>query len=72
VKERRLRLFEFPMFIEKSMPLAQFFKAVHGTVWILLVLAVIGHVSVALYHHFILKNEVLKRMTGRTRNSSNF
>ena len=56
--------FEFPMFLDKSLPMAQFFKDVHGTVWILLVLAVIAHVSAALHHHFILKNGVLKRMTG--------
>lgn len=57
-------LFEFPMFLDKDPSLAGFFKSVHGTVWILLVLFVIGHVSAALHHHFILKNDVLKRMTG--------
>ena len=57
-------LFEFPMFLDKNLALAEFFKGVHGTVWILLVLAVIGHVGAALHHHFILKNEVLKRITG--------
>ena len=57
-------LFEFPTFLDKDPSLAGFFKGIHGTVWILLVLAVIGHAGAALHHHFILKNDVLKRMTG--------
>lgn len=57
-------LFEFPLFLDKDPSLAQFFKSVHGTVWILLVLSVIGHAGAALHHHFILKDDVLKRMTG--------
>jgi cytochrome b561 len=56
-------LFDFPMFLDKDPSLAKFAHGMHGTVWILLVLAVIGHVGAALYHHFIKKDEVLKRMT---------
>ena len=56
-------LFEFPVFLAKNPELAQFFKGVHGTVWILLVLAVIGHAAAALHHHFIRKDDVLKQMT---------
>ena len=56
-------LFEFPAFLAKNPELAQFFKGVHGTVWILLVLAVIGHAGAALHHHFIRKDKVLKQMT---------
>ena len=56
-------LFEFPVFLAKNPELAQFFKGVHGTVWILLVVAVIGHAGAALHHHFIRKDNVLKQMT---------
>ncbi|MBF0470449.1 MAG: cytochrome b [Gammaproteobacteria bacterium] len=56
-------LFEFPVFLDKSQGLAEFFRAMHGTVWILLVVAVIGHVGAALHHHFIKKDNVLKQMT---------
>lgn len=56
-------LFEFPVFLDKAPSLAEFFRGVHGTVWILLVLAVIGHAGAALYHNFIMKDEVLKRMS---------
>lgn len=56
-------LFEFPVFLEKNMELASFFRAMHGTVWIVLVLAVIGHAGAALHHHFFRKDNVLKQMT---------
>jgi cytochrome b561 len=56
-------LFEFPVFLDKNPELAQFFKGVHGTVWIILVVAVIGHAGAALHHHFIRKDKVLKQMT---------
>jgi len=56
-------LFEFPVFLAKNPELAQFFKGVHGTVWIILVIAVIGHAGAALHHHFIRKDNVLKQMT---------
>ena len=56
-------LFEFPVFLEKAPEMAKFFRGMHGTVWILLVLAVLGHVGAALHHHFIKKDKVLKQMT---------
>ena len=54
--------FELPMLLEKDASLAQTFRGAHGTVWILLVLAVIGHAGAALHHHFIRKDEVMKQM----------
>jgi len=56
-------LFEFPVFLDKNPGLAQFFRGMHGTVWILLVLSVVGHVGAALHHHFFKKDDVLKQMT---------
>ncbi|MEE4188101.1 MAG: cytochrome b [Roseobacter sp.] len=56
-------LFEFPVFMDKNPELASFFRGMHGTLWILLVLAVLGHVGAALHHHFIRKDRVLKQMT---------
>lgn len=55
-------LFELPVLLDKDPSMAEFFRGVHGTVWILLVLAVIGHAGAALRHHFIKKDDVLKRM----------
>ncbi len=56
-------LFEFPVFLDKNPELAKTFLSIHGTVWILLVIAVIGHVGAASHHHFIKKDNVLKQMT---------
>jgi len=56
-------LFEFPMLLDKNPVLAEFFRASHGVIWILLVLAVIGHIGAALYHHFIQKDDVMKKMS---------
>lgn len=56
-------LFEFPVFLAKDPELAETFRAIHGTVWVLLVLAVIGHAGAAVHHHFIKKDNVLKQIT---------
>ena len=56
-------LFEFPVFLDKDPELAKTFLNVHGTVWILLVISVIGHAGAAMHHHFIRKDNVLKQMT---------
>ncbi|MFW2438107.1 MAG: cytochrome b [Arenicellales bacterium] len=56
-------LFEFPVFLDKDPELAKTFLTIHRTVWIILVIAVIGHASAALHHHFIKKDNVLKQMT---------
>ena len=56
-------LFEFPMLLDESQGMAEFFHAMHGIVWIALVVAVMGHAGAALHHHFIKKDNVLKQMT---------
>ena len=56
-------LFDLPVFMDKTPDAAKFFRAMHGIVWILLVVAVIGHVGAALQHHFVKKDNVLKQMT---------
>jgi len=55
--------FEFPVFLSKDPELAKTFLSIHGTVWIILVISVIGHAGAALQHHFIKKDNVLKQMT---------
>ena len=56
-------LFDFPVFLDKNPELAKTFLSMHGTVWILLVIAVLGHAGAAMHHHFIKKDNVLKQMT---------
>ena len=55
--------FDLPVFLDKDPELARIFLTMHGTVWILLVIAVVGHAGAALHHHFIKKDNVLKQMT---------
>lgn len=55
--------FEFPIFLDKNPELAKTFLSIHGTVWTLLVVSVVGHTGAALRHHFIKKDNVLKQMT---------
>jgi len=38
-------LFEFPVWLDKNQGLAEFFRSAHGVIWILLAVAVVGHVS---------------------------
>ena len=56
-------LFEFPVLIEKDPEIAKFFRTMHGTIWIVLIVAVLGHAGAALHHHFIKRDSVLKQMT---------
>lgn len=56
-------LFELSVLLDKDPSLAQFFRGAHGTIWVLLVLAVIGHAGAALHHHYTKKDNVLKRMS---------
>ncbi|MDX8381270.1 MAG: cytochrome b [Ghiorsea sp.] len=58
---------DFPALIEKNLELAKLFRAAHGFIWIILVVAVFGHVGAALYHHFIKKDGILNRMTFNTK-----
>lgn len=55
-------LFELPMIVAKNEALAtQLFTLHRWAGWLLIVL-VLMHVSAALYHHFVRRDEVLKRM----------
>ncbi|MCU7852751.1 MAG: cytochrome b [Candidatus Thiodiazotropha sp. (ex Monitilora ramsayi)] len=56
-------LFELPVLIDKNPSSAELFRNGHGVIWILLAVAVAGHVAAALFHHFIKKDDVLKSIT---------
>lgn len=55
-------LFEFPLLLDKNPALGELFHTAHATLWMVLGFAMIGHAGAALYHHFIRKDGVLKRM----------
>lgn len=58
-------LVDFPTIVAADKSMAELFRAGHGTIWIILVLAVFGHVLAALHHHFVKKDDVLQRMSPR-------
>ncbi len=56
-------LFTLPNLVEKSREMAETYGSLHGLGADLLFVVVVLHVLAALYHHFIRKDDVLKRMT---------
>lgn len=55
-------LFQFPQLLEKNEVMAQFFFDVHEMTGYLVIALVVVHVGAALKHHFIDRDNVLKRM----------
>jgi cytochrome b561 len=55
-------LFQFPQFIAKNAVIAQFFFDIHEITGYIIIALVIVHVSAALKHHFINRDNILKRM----------
>jgi cytochrome b561 len=55
-------LFPIPFLVSKNLPLFDVMDALHEALAILLGLIVALHVAAALRHHFVLKDETLRRM----------
>lgn len=53
---------ELPVLVAESETLEEILEGVHGTVWMLLALAVLGHVAAALKHHLVDRDATLIRM----------
>lgn len=54
---------QIPVFVSPDRDMASFFNALHtNVIFPLLVLMVVAHVAAALYHQFILKDNLLSRM----------
>jgi len=58
-------LFNLPTIVEKNDALATQLFAVHRWVGFLVILIVLMHIGAALYHYFIRRDDVLKRMLPR-------
>lgn len=56
-------LFDIAPFLAENEDLHEQFEELHEIGWIILAVLVVLHVLAALHHHFIAKNDVLKRMT---------
>lgn len=55
-------LFAIPALVEKDRALAITLKTLHGAIAYVLILVIALHVAAAFYHHFIRKDDTLKRM----------
>lgn len=56
-------LFEIPALFAKDKALGHWFGELHETGWIALAVLIGLHIAAALFHHFIRKDNVLRRMT---------
>jgi len=56
-------IFSIPLPVAEDSDAHHFWEEVHETTWIVVAVLVVMHVAAAFYNHFILKNEVLRRMT---------
>ncbi len=55
-------LFQVPAITDPSIAVEEIAKIVHFTLICILGVLIIGHIAAALHHHFVLKNDVLRRM----------
>lgn len=55
-------LFELPTLVGENKDFGKAVHEAHEIIWILLAALAVGHALVALHHHFVRKNEVLRRM----------
>lgn len=62
-----LGIFPLPVLIERNQELKEILKEVHYWLNMALLAAVVLHVAAALKHHFVDRDEVLKRMLPRMR-----
>lgn len=56
-------LFDVPMIFAKDEALLEFYAAAHSYIAYGLIAVLLGHIGAALKHHFIVKDDVLRRMT---------
>ena len=56
-------LFSISLPVAKSEEMHHFYEEIHETAWIAVAVLLVIHVLGALYNHFVLKNDVLRRMT---------
>jgi cytochrome b561 len=56
-------IFSIPLPVAESDEGHEFWEEIHESLWAVIVALLIVHVLAALYHHFVAKNDVLRRMT---------
>lgn len=58
-------LFTLPNLVAPNKEMAELYGMLHSWGGDVFTILIVGHVLAALYHHFICKDDVLKRMTGK-------
>lgn len=61
-------LFSIPLPVAETDYFHELMEEVHETVWGIIAILVAVHIAAALYHHFVAKDDVLRRMTSGIRN----
>ena len=56
-------LFSVPLPVAENHDAHEFWEEVHEVAWVVLAVLIAVHIVGALHNHFILKNDVLRRMT---------
>lgn len=56
-------LFELPTLMGKNEPLHEALEGAHAVMAFLMIAVVVIHAGAAIWHHFVLKDDVLRRMT---------
>jgi cytochrome b561 len=56
-------LFSIPLPVAEDSDSHHFWEEIHEFVWRIVALLVIVHILAAIYHHFVAKNDVLRRIT---------
>ncbi len=56
-------LFSIPLPVAEDSDSHHFWEEIHEFAWRIVALLVIVHILAAIYHHFVAKNDVLRRMT---------
>lgn len=60
-------LFSIPLPVAKSEEAHHFWEEVHESAWKIVAVLIVVHVLAALYHHFVARDDVLRRMTSGIR-----
>jgi cytochrome b561 len=55
--------FTVPLPVAEDADAHHFWEEVHEFSWVIIAVLIVAHVVAALYNHFVLKNDVLRRMT---------
>ena len=63
-------LISIPLPVAENHDFHELMEEVHEVIWVVIAVLVAVHMAAALYHHFIAKNDVLRRMTSGVRNSA--